>query len=267
MTTVSPSPTTMNTRSRHLRFIWFEVKRLATEKAPLFFSIALPVFFYLVFGMAQSYTDFPIGNGNVAAYVMIGLALFAGVTGVVGSAGSAILENQSGWSRNLALTPLPSSTYFSAKATSIAIRAILPVSAVFLTGALTGAKMAPTAWILSFLITIACCIPFGFYGLVWPLISSSPSIVSVAASSSVVLGFIGNLFIPLGGTLLSISRFTPLYGPALLARWPLAQGHITSMSSPNFSSEPLSFAVANLIVWTIIFVGLWSALNKRDKKR
>ena len=254
-------------RTNQLSFIWFEVKRLATEKAPLFFSIVLPVFFYLVFGKAQSYTDYPIGNGNVAGYVMLGLALFAGVTGVVGSAGSAVLENQAGWSRNLALTPLSSRTYFTAKAISISIRAILPIAAVFLTGALTGAHMPITAWLASFVITVVCCIPFGFYGLIWPLVSASPSVVSIAASSTVLLAFAGNLFIPLEGMLLDISRFTPLFGPALLARWPLAQGTITSMSSAGLSTEPPIFAVANFIVWTLIFVGLWALLNKGEKKR
>ena len=255
------------TRSNQSQFIWYEVKRLSTEKAPLFFSIALPVFFYLVFGKAQSYADYPIGNGNVAAYVMIGLALFAGVTGVVGSAGSAVLENQSGWSRNLALTPLSTHTYLTAKATNIAIRAILPVAAVFLTGILTGAHMPLTSWIACFTITVLCCLPFGFYGLIWPMLSPAPSVVSIAASSAVVLGFAGNLFLPLEGTLLTISRFTPLYGPALLARWPLTHGQIANASSPDFLSELLFWAVTNLVVWTVVFVGAWAVLNKKDKKR
>ena len=42
----------------------------------------------------------------------------------------------------------------------------------------------------------------------------------------VIMAFLGNVFTPMSGLLLDIGRFTPLYGYAALARFPLTEGHL-----------------------------------------
>ena len=68
-----------------LRFTGHELLRLRRDMATLFFSIGLPIFFYLIFGALQDYGDQKINGGNLAAFVMLGMAFYAGVVGAVGA--------------------------------------------------------------------------------------------------------------------------------------------------------------------------------------
>lgn len=244
-----------------------DLKRLRRDLPTLFFSIGLPIIFYILFGAMQEYGDIEFNGGNVAALVMIGMALYAGATGAVGAAGSLVAENRAGWGRQLALTPLRSSQLAVANFLNIAVRAILPIAAVFMTGGLTKASMQPDQWTLAFLITVVCAIPFGFYGMACAMLIPSENTVSVATSTIVILAFAGNVFMPLKESLLEVGRFTPMYGAQALARWPLSEGSQMINGERLFIEDPLWYAYVNIAVWTMAFVGLCLLLHKRDKER
>lgn len=263
--TMSENTTSTSSTSRTLRFAGHELLRLRRDMATIFFSVGLPIFFYLIFGALQSYGQMEINGGNVAAYVMLGMAFYAGVVGAVGAAGASVTDSRSGWGRQLALTPLRPAQLAFANAVSIAVRAGLPIAAVFIAGALTNAKMQPEQWALTFLACVLCSIPFGFYGLAWTLAIPKENTVGIATGSIVILAFAANMFMPLTGALLDIGRFTPMYGAMMLVRWPLAEGG--QVAGMGFTYEPMWYAWVSISVWTAIFVGFCLMMRKRDKNR
>ena len=93
--TTTHTPTFSNT----LSYIGHDLLRLRRELTVLVFSVVLPIFFYLLFGAMDDYTDEPVDGGNISALVMLGMAVYAGVTGAVGAAGSTITEAERGSSR------------------------------------------------------------------------------------------------------------------------------------------------------------------------
>lgn len=194
-----------------------------------------------------------------------GMAFYAGVVGAVGAAGTSVTDSRSGWGRQLALTPLRPAQLAFANAVSIAVRAVLPIAAVFIAGALTNAKMQPEQWALTFLACVLCSIPFGFYGLAWTLAIPKENTVGIATGSIVILAFAANMFMPLTGALLDIGRFTPMYGAMMLVRWPLAEGG--QVAGMGFTYEPMWHAWVSISVWTAIFVGFCLMMRKRDKNR
>ena len=248
-----------------LRFAAHDVARMRYDFATLFFSIALPVFFYFIFGAAQDYGNEMMAGGNVAGYVMIGMALFAGVTGAVGAAGSTVVEHRTGWGRQLALTPLTNGQIQFAALLNILIRAVLPIAAVFIAGALSGVQIQGIDWLTSLLLTLLCSVPFGFYGLLWAQLIPSENSVAIASSSVVVLAFLGNVFVPLSGTMLDVGRFSPLYGMQMISRWPIAEGAYPL--GMDFGTDPLWPAIANIAVWTTLIVGSSMLLRGRQKAR
>lgn len=252
-----------------LVFVGLDLRRMLTDLPTIFFSITLPVIFFLIFGAAMAYGPQPLGNtgANMSAYVMVGMALFAGVTGAVAAAGTVVLEHQSGWGRQLALTPLTQAQLLVSNLVGIGIRAVLPVLAVYVTGALTTAEMAADDWLWTFLLTAAMATPFGFYGLAWSLIMPTSASVSLASTSIVVLGFLGNMFTPLPENLLDIGRLTPVYGAVTLARYPIADGSQVTTSDPILVSDPLWYALLNVATWTIVFILVCVMLRTRDKGR
>ena len=251
--------------STTLKFAAHELLRLRRDMTTLFFSIGLPIFCYLIFGALQDYGDQEMNGGNVSAFVMLGMAFYAGVVGAVGAAGSAVTDSRSGWGRQLALTPLRPWQLAFATTLSITLRAVLPIAAVFIVGGLTKSHMQADQWILSFIACALCAIPFGFYGLAWTLLIPKENTVAIATASIVILAFAGNVFMPLSGTLLQVGRFTPMYGAVTLVRWPLAEG--AQLLDQGLLFDPMWYAWVSIAVWTAIFVGFCLLMSKRDKGR
>ena len=75
--------------------------------------------------------------------------------------------------------------------------------------------------------------------------------MGAASGSLVIFAFLGNLFIPLSGPMLTIAKFTPLYGYSGLARYPLSEGYLA-----DGTQDPLWLLVANVVVWLAVFGSL-----------
>lgn len=250
-----------------LKFALHNLKRLKSDSASLFFNIMLPVILYLIFGAAQQATEENIGNGNVAAYVMLGMALYAGISGAVSQSSLVVVENSSGWGRQLALTPLRPIQLAVARMLVIFVNVVLPVAAVFIAGALTTADMDGRSWLWSFIITVAASLPFGFYGLIWAQVLKSNTAVSIASTSVALLAFAGNTLIPLTESLLGFARFTPMYGATLLSRWPLTEGAQLIQHEPFWLEDPLWKPLLSIMSWTLLFAATSLALDHREKGR
>ena len=79
-----------------------------------------------------------------------------------------------------------------------------------------------------------------------------------------IFAFLGNIFIPLSGALLTVAKFTPLYGYVALARYPLTEGHVVDGTAPR----PAVGARANVAAWATIFalVAVWLVRRGRERQ-
>ncbi|GAB3249092.1 ABC transporter permease [Alteromonas gracilis] len=243
-----------------------EIKRILRDPVTLFFTAILPAFFYLIFGASQEFSDFSIGNGNVGMAIMIAMAAYGAVSATVGIGGMAAVERSLGWGRQLGLTPLGDRSYVATKTALAVSVAAIPVGLVYVLGALTGAEGSAGAWILSGVILLLGACVFALYGLCFGLAFRSEAAVSGAGGSVVILGFLGNIFFPLSGTLLTIAKFTPLYGYAALARYPLTEGVIVSQDGSSVT-DPLWIPLTNVVVWTLIMAVVATLLVRRARAR
>ncbi|MCT1367238.1 ABC transporter permease [uncultured Kocuria sp.] len=244
-----------------------DLRRILADRSGLFFSIVLPVLFYLLFGAMQNYSDMPLNDGNVGAYVMIGMATYGGVIAACATVGNVVVEQTTGWGRQIALTPLSTGSMLMSKAIIILVRAAMPVAAVNIAGIFTVADMPLGEWISAALISIVVSLPFGFYGMIFGLLFRSDSAVSISSTGLVILAFLGNAFSPLPEFLLGFARFTPMYGPSTLARYPLSEGIQSISDGSGMVTDPLWYSIANVLAWTLIFAGLCALLGQRQKGR
>jgi len=243
-------------------FAGLELRRVFRDYVSMFFIAVLPAFFYLIFGAAQEFSSERAGNGNVAMYIMISMAAYGAVTATTGIGGLAAVERMQGWGRQLGLTPLADSSYVAMKAGIALVIAMIPVTLIYLLGFFTSAEGTATAWAVSAVMVMFGAIVFAVYGLVVGLAFRSEAAVGAASGLLVIMGFLGNIFIPLSGTLLTIASFTPLYGFVALARYPLTEGY-----QIDGSHEPLWIAVTNVTAWAAIFGLMAIALVRRGRER
>lgn len=249
-----------------LRFVAWEFWRNFRMLDATFFVVVLPAAMYLMFGVAMDQGEMPAGFGNVSAYVMTSMAVYGAVIATTAMSGSAAVERSMGWGRQLNMTGLTDANYILGKMLMALLMAVSPILVVYLVGAFTGAQFDSLwHWISSALLCVAVAIPFSLYGLAFALLFRSETAVSAASGFLVIFGFFGNLFIPLGGVMLDIAKFTPLYGPAMLARWPQTEGILIPVQDgAQVQFESMGLILTNVGAWTAIF-GLVCILAARRR--
>ncbi|WP_238385064.1 ABC transporter permease [Nesterenkonia muleiensis] len=244
---------------------WRNLRNFANS----FFIIVLPTVLFLIFGVSADWNEFdlPDGTGNVSAHTMVGIAVYGAATATTSLAGSAAVELQQGWGRQLALTSMPHGMFVLAKSIIALVMAAFPVLLINLVGLFTATEMDPERWIATALLTVVASLPFALYGLLAGLAFRSDAAVGAAAGLLVVLGFLGNNFFPLDGILLDIGRFTPMYGVTALARYPLTGGDILSTGEGTLGTDPLWALLLNIVAWSVVFTVGCFLLRRRSTAR
>ena len=252
-----------------LTYLWLDLYRSLREPANLFFVVAFPVAMYLVFGrLNASAGDYgPHAHGNVSASVMLAMASFSACLGATSASAAAAIEQSAGWGRQMAVTGQGLRGYLVVKTGTAVGTAALPVVVVLAAGALTDSRMEGWVWAASPLICLIGVLPFVLWGLAAGMWLPSSASIGIATSLVSLFAFIGNTFMPLNHTLLTISRFTPMYGSTALARWPLGEGWTYVPDRQAGVQDPLWMPLANLVVWTLIFGLLVNGARRRATRR
>lgn len=237
-----------------LRYAFLDFRRNMRMPEAVFFTLVLPSALYLMFRGMSDYAEVTTGHGNVAAYLMTSMALYGAVVATSNIAGSAAVERAKGWGRTLALTPAPGWCYVTGKVLVAVTMSVLPVALVMTVGRLTGAELAGWRWLATAVIIVVGSTMLACYGLAAGLLFRSETAMGVASGLLVVLAFFGNLLIPVSGVMLTVARFTPLYGLAGLVRWPQLEGSLAASGPSAPPADDLWVLVLNAAAWTTIFI-------------
>ena len=239
-----------------LTLLLLEIRRRLRNRRSVFFSVLLPVAFFLMF-TTTDYSAMPYGNGNVVANMMIGMALYGALMTTTGAGAAVSTERASGWSRQLRLTPLKPIAYITAKAIVGMLISALAIGAVYACGPLRHAQMPARVWISSALIIWLGSLVFVAFGLFVGYLLPSDNAMQVVGPLMALLAFLGGMFIPLtpGSTMDRIGSFTPMYGLHNLALWP--------MGAESFSW----WWVVNVLTWLAVFLGGAAWKMGRDTAR
>ncbi|HLS03450.1 MAG TPA: ABC transporter permease [Actinomycetales bacterium] len=251
----------------NLTYLRLELRRILRDVASLFFIVVLPAFLYIIFGASQEYGGEMIVGGNVTMYIMTSMAAYAAVTASTGVGGIVAIERVQGWGRQLGLTPMSDSQYVGVKMTVAFLISLVPIGSIYLIGRLTGAEGTAQAWWVSALVVVGGSLVFALYGLAAGLAFSSEAAVSAASGLLVILAFLGNVFFPLSGAMLTIAKFTPLYGYIALARYPITDGLLISSDGGTQGQEALWVPLLNLGAWAAIFAVAAVLLVRRGRER
>ena len=233
-----------------------EARRRLRNRRSVFFSVLLPVAFFLMF-TTTDYSATPYGNGNVVANMMIGMALYGALMTTTGAGAAVSTERASGWSRQLRLTPLKPIAYITAKAIVGMLISALAIGAVYACGPLRHAQMPTKVWLSSALIIWLGSLVFVAFGLFVGYLLPSDNAMQVVGPLMALLAFLGGMFMPLtpGSTMDRIGSFTPMYGLHNLALWP--------MGAENFSW----WWMINVLTWLAVFLGGAAWKMGRDTAR
>lgn len=254
--------------SRHVPLTYLRTELAVTARGAdtVFFCLLMPLGMYLIFGRMSGFEGTSVGAGNVTANIMASMATYSAAIAATCAAASAAIDLAGGWGRQVALTRCGVRGYVTVKAASAVILAIIPVAVILAVGAATGARIdSQGRWALTALACLSSAVPFALYGLLAGLAVPSPRTVGMVGSSVAALAFLANVFVPLSGILLSIGRWTPLYGPAALAHR-VFQGDVVATATGTVH-ECVWVGAANLVGWTLVLLVACLVARRRQLGR
>lgn len=223
-----------------------EIRRLLRNPRTAIFSILMPVAFYIIFGLLQSYGSQSYGNGNVSAYIAISMALYGSAIATTAGGSMVSIERAQGWSRQLRLTPLSPLAYVLVKAITAMVLGLSSVLAVYIVALITGkADMPVWVWVLSGVTVWVGSMIFAAFGLFMGYLLPTENVMQVLSIVLVMLAFAGGLFIPIdrGSTFDHFAQFTPMYGINYLGR--------AGLGGTDFSWVWAVNALAWLVIFTV----------------
>jgi ABC-2 type transport system permease protein len=222
-------------------YLLMELRSTVRNPRFLIFTLILPVALFLVFGHA--------GNGGTVdgigaiTYLMVGMALFGGMSAALSSGVRIAVERSIGWNRLLRLTPLRPATYVVAKA-GLALLAALPAMlAVYGLGLLAmHVHLAARLWAEVALLSWVALVPFAVLGIVIGYVATADTAQPVTGTLFLVLSMLGGMWFPISQLphgLQEIAHATPSYWLFQVARSSLAGGGLDR------------HAVVVLAAWTV----------------
>ncbi len=227
----------------NLTVLRIELTRMLRNRRTIVFTFVFPAALFLAIGSGSG-TDQSVGHGNVAAYIMVSMALYgAALTAAAGGAMVAT-ERAMGWSRQLRLTPLHPAVYISMKALIALILGAVAIAVVNVVGVLQNkASMPGHVWVECAVLTLVCTMVFAALGVFVGYLVPGENAMQILGPGLALLSFLGNVFIPIdsGSTLWNIAALTPMFGVAEVSRAPL-------------TGELPWYAVVNAVAWLAIFV-------------
>ena len=242
-------------------YVRHDLRRVLRNRRAMIFTLVMPTVLYIVFGASQRFEG-SIGHANTQAYVMIHMAVYGSILATTTNAASVALEQQAGWTRTLRLTRLSPAAYVVTKAAVAMSVAALPLILLSVVGVITGAHAPIATWIGSVVLGWLGSAVFAAFGLAMGSGLRSEAAMQASGGVLTVLGFAGNVFVPLKGAMLTVSQFTPMFGVNALANHPMTGG-----VTPYGDHISLWVAIANVVVWAAIMAGAAAFFFRRGTDR
>ena len=221
-----------------------ELKRVLRNRRTLFFTLVFPAGLFFAFGGTTGWDD-PAGHGNVAAYIMVSMALYGAALTAASTGATVALERAVGWSRQLRLTPLSPIAYIVVKALVALVMGALAVAVVNAAGLLQGKPEMPTGrWVACAVLAVLCTLVFAALGVFVGYLVPGENAMQVLGPGLALMSFLGNVFIPIddhSSLIWHIAQWTPMFGVAEVTRAPL-------------TGELPWYAVVNAVGWLVVFV-------------
>ena len=243
----------------NLTVLRLEISRLLRNRRTVLFTMVLPVFFFLAFGLNSAYANQSIGHGNYSAFIMISLALYGAVLATTSGGAMVSIERTAGWSRQLRLTPLSPAAYIVTKMLTALVLGLSSLTAVYVVGGITGKPSMPVyLWVVTALCVWVGSLIFAAYGLFMGYLLPTENVMQILSFTLVLFAFAGGVFVPLNQfpkLFQQIAEFTPLYGLNQLVHAPFLGGGVQVGW------------VANAVIWLAIFAGGAAWLLRKDTAR
>ncbi|MEV5435531.1 ABC transporter permease [Streptomyces sp. NPDC052682] len=235
-----------------------ELVRALRNRKFLFFSVIYPsVVFLLIAGNTDSATRIDGTGLTLPTYMMVSMASFGALTAVLmGNSERIAKERESGWVRQLRLTPLPGRGYVLAKTASAAVVSLPSIVVVFaVAAAVKDVRLDAWQWLALTGAIWAGSLVFAALGVALGYLVGGDAVRPITMITYFGLSILGGLWMPttsFPAWLQDIAGWVPTHAYAALGR-AIEQSH-----------APHARDIAVLVASFVLFTGGAAWLYRKD---
>ncbi|MFB7735416.1 ABC transporter permease [Streptomyces sp. NPDC056112] len=238
--------------------IRLELARALRNRKFLFFSVLYPsILFLIIAGKADGVTKVDGTGLTVPTYMMVSMASFGALTAVLmGNSERIAKERESGWVRQLRLTPLPGRGYVLAKTAGAAVVSLPSIVVVFVVAAaVKQVRLEAWQWLALTGAIWAGSLVFAALGVAIGYLATGDAVRPITMIIYFGLSMLGGLWMPSTSFprwLQDIAEWLPTHAYAALGR------------AIEESQAPHAKDIAILVVFFALFAGGAAWLYRKD---
>jgi ABC-2 type transport system permease protein len=184
-------------------------------------SVALPMFFYLIIGIARASEPVP-GGGTVGGYLIVVFSIFGVLSVALSGVGHTIVDERAcGDLRLIRVTPLPATVYLAAKLVFVLVASTAIIVLLGFEGAVTGARLPLGTWLATSLLLLAGSLALAPIGFLVGFIVRPGSAGAVNLLILMPLSLTAGVFMDvhdLPSAVRQVAELTPTYHLSILAQ-------------------------------------------------
>jgi ABC-2 type transport system permease protein len=236
----------------------FELLRTFRNRRFLLFSLGFPLVLY-VFIALPNRGEHDFGGTGLALplYYMVTLASFGTMMAMVSSGARIANERQTGWTRQLRITPLSTRAYFRAKVITAYAMAATTIALLYAAGFAIGVRMPAGRWLEMTGLLLVGLLPFAALGVLLGHVLNVDSMGPATGGIVSLLALISGTWFPVDdhGVVHDIAQALPSY-------W-LSQASHVSLGGDGWGTTGWLVVAA----WTVVLVRLSRYAYRRDTNR
>ena len=240
----------------HLTYLKFEVIRTLRNRRFLIFSLIFPL--VLFFSIAGPNKHVTVAGIHFPLYYMTAMAAWGSMTAMLSSGARIAAARQIGWTRQMKITPLSTTSYFTAKVLCGYMMALFAIIGLGIAGSILGVHLSAVEWLSMVALLLVGLIPFAVIGILLGHLMKVDSLGPALGGITSLFALLGGSFGPIftSGIMLKIVKDIPSY-------W-LVQAS-QSVLSP--SGWPPAQAWIVIAVWTVVMARIAARVYQRDSQR
>jgi ABC-2 type transport system permease protein len=234
----------------------FELLRTFRNRRFLLFALGFPlVFFWLI--AAPQHNKIISGTGlTFATYYMVSLASFGTMASMISTGARIAGERETGWTRQLKISPLSQRAYFRAKVLTAYILALSSLLVLYISGSLLGVSLSAGRWVAMTGLIIVGLLPFAALGIFIGHLVNTDSVGPLMGGLVSILAFLsGTWFAITSGFLYTFGQFLP--------SWWLVQARDVALDGHAWGAR----GWITVAVWTALLAAGAAWAYRRDTAR
>jgi len=236
----------------------YELLRTFRNRRFLVFSLGFPLALYALIAVPNRHEQSFGGTGiSMALYYMVGLASFGTMMAMVSSGARIANERNTGWTRQLRITPLTPRAYFRAKVLTAYAMALASIATLFAFGIAIGVSLPAGEWAEMTILLLIGLMPFAALGILLGHLLNVDSMGPATGGIVSLLALVSGTWFPVAA-----HGFLHILALALPSYWLVQASHV-SIGGESWG------ATGWLVVagWTVALTALACVAYRRDGQR